>query len=329
MRSKTYFISGTPVTFATQREAQWKGRIYSQLPASQLENRESGMILEFALPTLAPQGQPLDVDNLCEPVFSVAVNRLRWFGGRRPHMKWWDASKSVGKEPGCRVVFTPDQIPQMPEESPLWDEVFQGELPRSARSIPVAVWAWTIRSRASVQWIPTSATLFIGFGGSTVNLGDVATGPVKSFMDCLYPWLGGGPGYPEDHRVSRLIVAKGWPGIPLGCTVVKLWAHGQTPRELPRMPREADYSVAVSPITGEDSQMANSIRNPCRKGSAKWIVCEAALSQKPVADVRRQLDDLKQGSGSRLSEYVSDLRSENRLNISIEGGVLVCHGYRS
>lgn len=37
-----------------------------------------------------------DIDNLCEPVFSTAVTHLGWFGGSRPMIGWYLATKRPG-----------------------------------------------------------------------------------------------------------------------------------------------------------------------------------------------------------------------------------------
>lgn len=67
-------------------------------------------------------------------------------------------------------------------------------------------------------------------------------------------------------------------------------------------------------------------RNPCRPGSRKHIVCDAALRGDTLTAVRRRLDEAERGAGARLNEYISDLRSENRLDIRIDGDRLVYRG---
>lgn len=70
------------------------------------------------------------------------------------------------------------------------------------------------------------------------------------------------------------------------------------------------------------------MRNPYCVGSAKWIVCEGALNNKLVDEVRNSLEQLGEGSGNRIKQYILDLRSENKLDIKIEGNRLVYHGER-
>ncbi len=57
-----------------------------------------------------------------------------------------------------------------------------------------------------------------------------------------------------------------------------------------------------------------------------WIVCEAALARKSLAEVRADLERHATGAGARLFEYKSDLRNEKRLDIRIEGDRIVCYG---
>lgn len=42
----------------------------------------------------------------------------------------------------------------------------------------------------------------------TVNIGEMATGPVKAVIDCLWPLLGGRPSAPDDGCVVALTVCK-------------------------------------------------------------------------------------------------------------------------
>jgi hypothetical protein len=42
--------------------------------------------LDFAVAPAIGYAEGADLDNLCEPVFSVLANRLGWFGGSRPNV---------------------------------------------------------------------------------------------------------------------------------------------------------------------------------------------------------------------------------------------------
>lgn len=148
-----------------------------------------------------------DLDDLCEPVLSVLVNKAGWFRGRRSNIRWFEASKSVDTFTGCHLAVSRDPTPvwRTPDGQPLLDALYPGPLPRSARDPAMA--AWALANRQQVATGPCLVRL--SFASPRVNLGDVATGPVKSAIDCLYPVLGGQPGRPVDDLVTILQVEKG------------------------------------------------------------------------------------------------------------------------
>lgn len=102
-RMNTFWVAGDPATFATPREQEWKETLARALPAGQGRGAV-GLALQFVLKDPAPRGYAVDLDNLCEPVFSVLVNRLGWFKGRRPDIRWWHAAKKTGED--CGVLIT-------------------------------------------------------------------------------------------------------------------------------------------------------------------------------------------------------------------------------
>lgn len=77
------WVEGVPATWETKGEKPWKECLL-QVLAPFDKPRCNGTELHFRLPSLAPKGHPLDVDNLCEPEFSVLVSQLGWFSGKRP-----------------------------------------------------------------------------------------------------------------------------------------------------------------------------------------------------------------------------------------------------
>ncbi len=225
MADVTLWIAGRPATFATAGEKPWRQQLLAQLPPPSLEGMEMGMSLEFTLASLAPAGKPLDVDNLCEPVFSVLVNKEGWFGGRRPTIRWWQATKQVGEKTGCRLTISTEAATVCPDATPVCDSVYEGPLPCSATDGSVSEWLLGLRERHGWNTIPKKCTVYLGFGAGNVNLGDIATGAVKAFVDCLWPLLGGVPGRPEDHRISRLVVEKSAAGLADKQVAVRLWAQ--------------------------------------------------------------------------------------------------------
>ncbi len=75
------------------------------------------------------------------------------------------------------------------------------------------------------------------------------------------------------------------------------------------------------------SRPSEAINNPCRLGTLKYIVCEAALAETPLDQVRLELDATKPGSSRNLSAYISDLRRENDLDVGHDGQAMWCKGY--
>ena len=216
------WVAGRPAPFATAGERPWKEAIATQMPAP-AGQACSGMVIEFTLEDgLAWPAHP-DIDNLCEPVFSTVINRLRWFGGSRPNLDWYLVTKRPGAEVGAMITVLGSLAPDVSTvlAHPAFAATWPGPLPRSARDEQFAAW---VRDQ---QTPPLSGTLAVAveFGGSRVNIGDVATGRVKSVIDCLQPILGGPFGNPDDHRIVLLLVSKRVPGIADGAVRVTVGQH--------------------------------------------------------------------------------------------------------
>ena len=96
-------VRGHPATFATKGERPWKEALERQIPLSDGTGSERGVIVDFRLGALEPHGQPLDVDNLMEPLLSVLVNRRGWLGRARPSIQWWRATKTQRADQGCDI----------------------------------------------------------------------------------------------------------------------------------------------------------------------------------------------------------------------------------
>ena len=101
---KKLWISGVPATFATKGEQPWKEMLRESIEESAGEYYQ-GMKLKFILPTMAPNNNPLDLDNLCEPVFSVLINNRSYFGGKRSNVIWWQAEKMIGEPTGLELIL--------------------------------------------------------------------------------------------------------------------------------------------------------------------------------------------------------------------------------
>lgn len=209
------WIPGTPATFATKGEIPWKSLMADALP----ENISGdGIRLEFVLPMGDPWKKIVDVDNLCEPVFSVAINQKGWLGGKRPNMVYWEASKSFGEKPGIEISIVPQEIIQGKNSETIMDAVYEGPLPTGGKSPEIPEWLQTI-FHGEKSGTKDHLAASLQFANSKINIGDIATGPVKSIIDCLYPIIGGKSGAPDDWKIDRLRVEKGVGGINGGVRI--------------------------------------------------------------------------------------------------------------
>ena len=180
-------IHGSPATFATRREQEWKRVLSDGIPKPSGDSNERGVNVTFQLTDLAPRGHPLDVDNLCEPLFAVLVGTRRWFGGRRPNIQWWETRKLLGDLPGCGLEVLPQHWPDVPGDIPLIDETYEGAMPTSAKDRVLVDWAEQVGRRSDSLSEIKLARLFLSFGSERTNIGDIAIGTVKSLVVCLYP----------------------------------------------------------------------------------------------------------------------------------------------
>jgi hypothetical protein len=326
----SFWIAGEPATFATAREAAWKASLRKGIAAPTLRGRETGLVVRFAVSSLRRNGEPFDVDNLCDPVFVVLIRQAGWFGGRKTGLTWWEASKRLGQPCGCQIDIHEERSFSLPDRAPFWDEIYCGALPTSGSSPEMVQWAIAHRAARAVDWVPETCVLYLGFADGAVNIGEISTGRVKSAVDCLYPWLGGTAEDPEDWRVETLIVLRGDPTAAAGAVRIRLWENGRTSAAPPTAPAAAlTPNHAVPPPTALRQAQTNrgfDMQNPCREGTAMWIVCEAAFARKTLAEVRADLDRNAPGSGARLLEYKGDLRNEKTLDVRIEGDRIVCYG---
>jgi len=201
-----YWIPSNPVTFATRGEKPWKKILEDNLPASsRMGKNERGLTLDFSLTDLAPDGHPLDLDNLCEPVFSIIVNRKGWFNGSRQNILWFKAKKTQSQKSGLLIKFHQEVVPNKIIENLIFNEYYSGPLPTSATSPELPAW---INSKYKKREDIENIILHLKFDDPRLNLGDIATGKVKATIDCLYPIIGGYQGAPEDHKISEFQIEK-------------------------------------------------------------------------------------------------------------------------
>ncbi|MCH7698808.1 MAG: hypothetical protein IH865_07715 [Chloroflexi bacterium] len=184
------------------------------------------MLLDFHVQSSQRGGQPFDIDNMCEPVFSTVINQLGWFGGRRPNLTWFRARRSVKTPSGCTVRLQQGDAPLFSPDGHrlVFRDVYTGPLPKSATASELPAWL------AELPSVPSATSLNVGirlsFAGTGVNLGDIATGVVKSTIDCLYPLLGGTAGAPDDWKVGTLQCEKGARDAPAEGVLIEVWSSG-------------------------------------------------------------------------------------------------------
>jgi hypothetical protein len=253
MEPQKILVEGIPATFATAREKQWKSTLFDNIPAPPTNGDEQGVIMQFFLPTLTPNKQPLDVDNLAEPVLSVLIRQAGWFGRSKPKLRWWSATKAINMPYGCSLTISSKGIPNLPHTLATYDEVYTGILPKSATNPGVAIWADTI-ARQKPYGIPSSLTLYLGFGSPSINIGEISNGSVKAFIDCLYPFYGGSAGRPEDYRISHLLVQKAVSGLTSDSVRVILWCDNF----------ESSTTVLSNATTQIISVETVTMQNPCK-----------------------------------------------------------------
>jgi len=322
MTNVTFWVAGHPATFATRGERPWKDAIADQAPAPSLDGREVALDLSFVVMELAPRGNPRDVDNLVEPTLSALVNGLGWFGASRPNIGAWAASMVQGSEPGCRVTVLTDLSAAEDLGSPMFDGVFAGRLPKSGTDPEIP--EWLAQGDTPADWTPpATAELRLGFGSRRINLGDIATGHVKSTIDCLFPLLGGAAGAPDDHIIRQLHVQKAVAGIPEDGVRIRLWALGEKSRAVGTRSGGTPTTPGTRAPKAETSAPRPAVRgNPCKPGSRKHLVCQAAIEGWSESKTRAELNRLANGAGDRLSEYVNDLRSENDIQVVVRNSRL-------
>lgn len=217
----SFYVNGEPSSFSTAREKPWKMNLEQQIPSGDKNGFEKGVIIDFHLESMTVNGQYFDVDNLCEPVFSVLINNKGWFNGKRPNIQWFRASKIKDNKSGCnfRLTSSKEAEKNIEFKNTIFDKVYSGNLPKSATDEEFI--SWIKQNSTGVKQSP-SFYLNIEFADQKINLGDIATGRIKSIIDCLYPVIGGNKGAPTDWKIDILDVKKGLTTIPEGAVRILL-----------------------------------------------------------------------------------------------------------
>jgi hypothetical protein len=205
----SWWVPGRPATFATAGERPWKDAVREHVAVCLQAHSSSTLDLSFVVDGAPSGSAAADLDNLLEPLMSALVNGQGWFGGRRPNVINLRATKQYAQPTGCQISII-EQPPEAAVALPVFDGVFDGPLPVSATDPVVS--DWLLGANATViEAGPVAVDL--RFGGP-VNLGDIATGKVKTTIDGLWPLLGGSAGRPDDSRITALTLSRTVPGIP-------------------------------------------------------------------------------------------------------------------
>jgi hypothetical protein len=209
--TQRWWVPGRPATFATKGEQPWKAAIRQHVPVTSPRPSMGGVVVEFVLDGAQEGAHAADLDNLLDPLCSALVNGAGWFGGVRTNIEWIHATKRYGEPTGAVIEATCD-LPSLSSAGSevVLDAVFAGPLPTSARDHVIADWVLSAVPPSPVGRVAVA----LRFGKPRLNLGDTATGPVKSVIDGLWPLLGGKPGQGEDWRIRALQLTRGAPEVP-------------------------------------------------------------------------------------------------------------------
>lgn len=208
------WVPGRPATFATAGERPWKSALRERIPQA-AGRTGNGVILVFYTDAPASGHHAPDIDNLCEPVLSVLVNGKGWCGGRRSLIRWLAAHKFHTRSAsvlGCHIRVFDCNPPLLPDfTGPMLYQAMCGALPQARCESDIMR-----RVKRSPEVAPVApgkrVAVHVEFGGDTVNLGDVATGRVKSLIDCLWPVLGVLAGHPRTGASTSCSLRRAWRG---------------------------------------------------------------------------------------------------------------------
>ena len=117
-------------------------------------------------------------------------NKKGWFSGRRPNLTWWRASKSQSSSTGCQIEVSLNDAASigMPHGVLVFDAHYSGPLPVSAKDPCMSEQIW---DKVGKQKTLSEGRyfIFLRFDNPKLNIGDIATGKVKTTIDSLYPVL--------------------------------------------------------------------------------------------------------------------------------------------
>ena len=115
-------------------------------------------------------------------------------------------SKNKSDNSGCNVsIFSHAYYPNV--QDVFFEGNYQGPLPRKGSDREISKW---LHDENLIPNKVAGSELFVSlrFYRNDINIGEIATGPVKATIDCLYPILGGSVSRPDDWKIQKLFVEK-------------------------------------------------------------------------------------------------------------------------
>lgn len=197
------WIQGDPATFATSKEKQWKEQVLTRL--SSVPVNSCSLDMEFRLSEANGEKRGYDLDNLCDPIFSVLTSQLGWYEGKQTNIQRWRAIKRINAEAGLLIQPLKDIEESVDQSSILIDQKYDGILPKSATSYELPLWLKSLEKIPKVYQSCSISLTLVNINRSIASLSD---GLVKHVIDCLYLILGGHPGDPDDHKINELVVKR-------------------------------------------------------------------------------------------------------------------------
>ena len=225
-----FWIEGIPATYSTRLEREWKDLLGLKIPNYDRDTytgkKISWIKLKFILPVPSSEKRSynLDLDNLCHPVFSVLITKKGWFEGKRPKLEFWYAMKINGESPGLKLSLETVKSIDLINEfgKPFFDNIYEGKLPSNATDPKIPTWLNTL-GNFKLPNENERLIIWLQFGGTKRNIGEIPDGPVKHVIDCLYPIIGGPKGNPNDHIVDILQVEKSVPNLSNDMVRICIW----------------------------------------------------------------------------------------------------------
>ncbi|MGI6670537.1 MAG: hypothetical protein ACOX58_03035 [Christensenellales bacterium] len=202
-RQLSTWIPGTPASFATRSEKTWKEQLLTCLSHSKYYH--SSLELKFVLPETSLVYKGHDLDNLCDPVFSVLASSLGWFEGKQSNIDGWQAVKTIGNNTGLELRQVRRIEEKIPEKAIIFSDCYYGKIPHGALDPEIPRWLQKFDKLETSSNNIGISLVFVNHRRSIASLSD---GMVKHVIDCLYPLYGGIGGRPNDHLISNLTIKR-------------------------------------------------------------------------------------------------------------------------